>query len=83
MNYEKFLANAECALNDCREIARVLRYQEMYDVGATLTEWWARLQSIVTGEDDFPDPRRLFMRLARLRDDAACADEQSAEVEDD
>ena len=66
-----------------REIARELRHYAAYGEGATLSEWWARLQSIVTGEDDFPDPRRLFMRLARLMDDAACADEQSAEVGDD
>lgn len=64
------------------EIARQLGRYAMYGEGATLSEWWARLQSIVTGEDDFPDPRRLFMRLARLMDDAACADEQSAEVGD-
>ena len=66
-----------------REIAHELSFQAMYGEGATLSEWWARLQSIATGEDDFPDPRRLFMRLARLMDDAACADEQSAEVGDD
>ena len=66
-----------------REIAHELSFQAMYGVGATPSEWWARLQSIVMGEDDFPDPRSLFMRLARLMDDAACADEQSAEVGDD
>lgn len=63
-----------------REIARELRYQALYGEGATLSEWWARLQAITTGEDDFPDPRSLFMRLAGLIGDAACADEQSAEV---
>lgn len=66
-----------------REIAHELSFQAMYGEGATISEWWARLQSIVTGEDDFPNPRPLFMRLARLMEDAACADEQSAEVEDD
>ena len=66
-----------------REIARKLRYQAVYGEGATLSEWWARLQAITTGEDDFPDPRSLFMRLAGLIDGSACAEEQSEEVEDD
>lgn len=60
---------------ESREIARELRHYAAYGEGATLSEWWARLQSIVTGEDDFPDPRSLFMRLAGLID--------SAEVDDD
>ena len=47
-----------------KEIAQELRHYAVYGEGATLTEWWARLQSIATGEDDFPDPRSLFMRLA-------------------
>lgn len=58
-----------------REIAQELRYYAAYAEGATLSEWWARLQSIATGEDDFPDPRSLFMRLAGLID--------RAEVDDD
>ena len=58
-----------------REIAQELRHYAAYGEGATLSEWWARLQSIVTGEDDFPDPRSLFMRLAGLID--------RAEVDDD
>lgn len=66
-----------------REIARELRHYAVYGEGATLSEWWARLQSIATGEDDFPNPRSLFMRLAGLIDGSACADEQSEEVEDD
>ena len=66
-----------------REIAQELRHYAVYGEGATLSEWWARLQSIATGEDDFPDPRSLFMRLAGLIDSAACAGEQSAEVDDD
>ena len=66
-----------------REIAQELRHYAAYGEGATLSEWWARLQSIATGDDDFPDPRSLFMRLAGLIGDAACADEQSAEVGDD
>ena len=58
-----------------KEIAQELRHCAVYGEGATLTEWWARLQSIATGEDDFPDPRSLFMRLAGLID--------RAEVDDD
>ena len=58
-----------------KQIAQELRHYAVYGEGATLSEWWARLQSIVTGEDDFPDPRSLFMRLAGLID--------SAEVDDD
>ena len=58
-----------------REVAQELRHCAVYGEGATLTEWWARLQSIVTGEDDFSDPRSLFMRLAGLID--------RAEVDDD
>lgn len=58
-----------------KEIAQELRHYAVYGEGATLSEWWARLQSIATGEDDFPDPRSLFMRLAGLID--------RAEVDDD
>ena len=66
-----------------REIAQELRHYAAYAEGDTLLGWWARLQSIATGEDDFPDPRSLFMRLAGLIDRAACAGEQRAEVNDD
>ena len=58
-----------------REIAQELRRYAMYADGDTLSGWWARLQYIATGEDDFPDPRSLFMRLAALID--------RAEVDDD
>ena len=58
-----------------KEIAQELRHCAVYGEGATLPEWWARLQSIATGDDDFPDPRSLFMRLAGLID--------RAEVDDD
>lgn len=65
-----------------KEIAQELRHYAMYADGDTLSGWWARLQCIATGEDDFPDPRSLFMCLAGLIDGSACADEQSEEVED-
>lgn len=58
-----------------KEIAQELRHYAICGEGATLSEWWARLQSIVTGEDDFPNPSSLFMRLAGLID--------RAEVDDD
>lgn len=57
-----------------REIAQELRYYAAYGEGATLPEWWVRLQSIANGEDDFPDPRSLFMRLAGLIDRAEVDD---------
>lgn len=65
-----------------RGIAQELRHYAAYADGDTLSGWWARLQYIATGEDDFPDPRSLFMRLAGLMDGSACADEQSTEVDE-
>lgn len=65
-----------------KEIAQELRHYAMYADGDTLSGWWARLQCIATGEDDFPDPRSLFMCLAGLIDGSACAGEQSEGVED-
>ena len=65
-----------------KEIEQELRHYAMYADGDTLSGWWARLQCIATGEDDFPDPRSLFMCLAGLIDGSACAGEQSEEVED-
>ena len=58
-----------------KEIAQELRHYAAYGEGATLSEWWARLHFVVTSDDDFPDPRSLFMRLAGLID--------RAEVDDD
>lgn len=65
-----------------REIAQELRHYAAYADGDTLSGWWAMLQYIATGEDDFPDPRSVFMRLAGLIDGSACADEQSTEVDE-
>lgn len=65
-----------------RGIAQELRHYAAYADGDTLSGWWARLQYIATGEDDFPDPHSLFMRLAGLIDGSACADEQSTEVDE-
>lgn len=65
-----------------REIAQELRHYAVYGEDETLLGWWARLQYIATVEDDFPDPRSLFMRLAGLIDGSACADEQSTEVDE-
>lgn len=68
---------------DRREIAQELRNYAVYGEDETLLGWWVRLYFIATGEDDFPDMRSLFMRLAGLIDSAACTGEQSAEVDDD
>lgn len=58
-----------------REIAQELRRYTVYGEDETLLGWWARLYFIATGDDDFPDMRSLFMRLAGLID--------RAEVDDD
>lgn len=58
-----------------REVAEELRHSAVYGEDETLLGWLARLYFIATDEDDFPDPRSLFMRLAGLID--------RAEVDDD
>ena len=58
-----------------KEIAQELRHYAAYGEDETLLGWWARLHFVVTSDDDFPDPRTLFMRLAELID--------RAEVDDD
>ena len=55
-----------------REIAQSLRHCSAYGDGANLSEWWARLQEVATGEVDFPSPRELFERLADLIDRPTC-----------
>ena len=49
-----------------RSIANNLRREAMYRSGGSLTEWWSRLQELVTGEVDFPDPQETFLALADL-----------------
>ena len=66
-----------------KEISQELRHYAVYGEDETLLGWWARLHFIATGDDDVPDPRALFMRLAGLIDGSACADEQGEEVDDD
>lgn len=58
-----------------REIAKELRHYAVYGEDETLLGWCVRLHFIATGDDDFPDMRSLFMRLAGLID--------RAEVDDD
>ena len=58
-----------------KEIAQELRHYAVYGEDETLLGWWARLYFVATGDDDFPDMRSLFMRLAGLID--------RAEVDDD
>lgn len=67
----------EMAISDekRREIAQELRHYAVYGEDETLLGWWARLYFVATGDDDFPDMRSLFMRLAGLID--------RAEVDDD
>lgn len=49
-----------------RSIANNLRREAMYRSGGSLAEWWSRLQELVTGEVDFPDPQETFNALADL-----------------
>ncbi|WP_281623872.1 hypothetical protein [Senegalimassilia anaerobia] len=49
-----------------RSIANNLRRDAMYRSGGSLAEWWSRLQELVTGEVDFPDPQEMFLALADL-----------------
>lgn len=51
-----------------REIAAELRHAANYGDSETLAGWWNRLQSAVLRDDDFPDPRETFRRLAELID---------------
>lgn len=53
-----------------REIAQELRNYAVYGEDETLLGWWARLHFIAMDDDDIPDPRSLFMRLAGLIDRA-------------
>lgn len=48
-------------------MASSLRRDAAYG-GGSLHEWWGRLQFIVLIEDDFPNPRKVFRRLADLID---------------
>lgn len=59
----------------CREIAQELRHYAVYGEDETLLGWWARLHFIAMDDDDFPDPRSLFMRLAGLIDRTEVADD--------
>lgn len=54
-----------------QEIAAELRYAANYGDSETLAGWWNRLQSAVLRDDDFPDPRETFKRLAELIDTAS------------
>lgn len=49
-----------------QEIAAELRHAANYGDSETLAVWWARLQAAVLGDDDFPNPRETFRRLAEL-----------------
>lgn len=47
-------------------VADQLEHDAVYLDGSSLSEWWARLQSVACNYEDFPDPRSLFTRLAGL-----------------
>lgn len=49
-----------------RDIADELRRYAAYHSGVSMAEWWCRLQELVTGEVDFPDPKETFLALAGL-----------------
>ena len=49
-----------------QEIANELRRVAAYRSDGSLAEWWCRLQELVTGEVDFPDPQETFLALADL-----------------
>lgn len=57
-----------------RNMASSLRRDAAYG-GGSLSEWWGRLQFIVLDEDDFPNPREVFERLADLIDPEGESDE--------
>lgn len=54
-----------------RNMASSLRHDAAYGEGS-LSEWWGRLQFIVLDEEDFPNPREVFERLADLIDRPTC-----------
>ena len=47
-------------------IADEFRYVAMYPRDVLITDWWCRLQELVTGDVDFIDPQRTFLALADL-----------------
>lgn len=63
-----------------RNMASSLRHDAAYGEGS-LSEWWGRLQFIVLDEDDFPNPRKVFRRLADLIDRPTCRNIYAETVE--
>lgn len=57
-----------------RNMANSLRHDAAYGDGLP-SEWWGRLQFIVLDEDDFPNPREVFERMADLIDPEGGSDE--------
>ena len=55
-----------------RNLASSLRHDAAYGEGS-LSEWWGRLQFIVLGEEDFPNPKEVFEGLADLIDRPTCS----------
>lgn len=59
-----------------RNIASSLRHDAAFGDGLP-SEWWGMLQFIVLNEDDFQDPRVVFMKLAELIERPTCFDMES------
>lgn len=56
-------------------IANELRREAAYRSGVSMAEWWCRLQELVTGEVDFPNPQETFLALADLIEPGVDGDE--------
>lgn len=49
-----------------RLVADAIRREVAYRPSGTMSEWWCRLHEMVTGVDDYPDPRETLSALADL-----------------
>lgn len=47
-------------------VANAMRREVAYRPSSTMFEWWCRLHEMVTGVDDYPDPRETLLALADL-----------------
>lgn len=49
-----------------RLVADAVRREVAYRPSGTMSEWWCRLHEMVTGVDDYPNPRETLLALADL-----------------
>lgn len=49
-----------------RLVADAVRREVAYHPSCTMSEWWCRLHEMVTGVDDYPNPRETLLALADL-----------------